>query len=305
MQIQSSLSQQLITLRDYIRWACSRFSRAGLYFGHGNDNALDEAMELVLASLDIPIGAESTLLDARLTLGERLQLLALIERRVSERIPLPYLLGEARFAGLKFSVDQRVLIPRSPIAELIEQGFEPWLQQQPVTSILDLCCGSGCIGIASAHYFAEATVDLADLSADALLVARKNIDRYDLAQQVFTVESDLFSALHGRRYQLIVSNPPYVDKNDLASMPAEYHYEPSMALGSGDDGLDICRRILAQASQFLTEDGILVVEVGNSCVALEQAYPQVPFTWVELERGGHGVFVFSRSELLQFQSLFV
>jgi ribosomal protein L3 glutamine methyltransferase len=198
-----------------------------------------------------------------------------------------------------------VLIPRSPIAELIAQGFQPWLTGQPVNRILDLCTGSGCIGIACAHYFEEAQIDLADLSAEALQVAEINISRYELNHRVNAIESDLFEALAGQQYDLIVSNPPYVDQEDLASMPAEYKHEPALALASGNDGLDITRRMLKQAAQLLTEDGVLVVEVGNSCGALERAYPSVPFTWLEFENGGHGVFVFNRQELLQYQQLFV
>ncbi|MCP4465779.1 MAG: 50S ribosomal protein L3 N(5)-glutamine methyltransferase [Halieaceae bacterium] len=231
-------------------------------------------------------------------------LVALIERRCKERLPLPYLTGEAWFAGLSFSVDERVLIPRSPIAELIERGFEPWLANQSVASILDLCTGGGCIGIACAHYFEEAAIDLADLSDDALAVAADNIARYELQQRVSTIQSDLFSALQGRSYDLIVSNPPYVDTEDLASMPAEYQHEPALALGSGADGLVLPRRILREAPRHLNDGGLLVVEVGNSGIALEQAFPGVAFTWVEFERGGHGVFVFSREELVQLAGEF-
>ncbi len=304
METQAQICQQLTTLRDYIRWAASCFSRADVYFGHGTDNAVDESLQLVLYSVGIPLGAEQDFLDAQLTQTERMDVLKLIERRINERLPLPYLTGKAWFAGLPFKVDSRVLIPRSPIAELIQQGFEPWLGQQPVHSILDLCTGGGCIGIACAHFFEEAVVDLSDLSSEALALAAENVESYELSHRVRTVESDIFSALEGRRYQLIVSNPPYVDQQDLASMPAEFHHEPAMALGSGHDGLDITRVILREAGRHLTEDGILVVEVGNSGLALEQAYPQVPFTWLEFERGGHGVFVFNRAELLAYETAF-
>ena len=296
MQTHDQICRQLVTLRDYIRWGASCFKRADVYFGHGTDNALDESLYLVLHCLGLSHGSEVNLLDARLTHTERIAVLELIERRINERMPLPYLTGEAWFAGLPFTVDARVLIPRSPIAELIRQGFEPWLAQQPVHAILDLCTGSGCIGISCAHYFAEAEVDLADISAAALEVAAHNIKRHELGHRVRTIASDVFSALGDRRYQLIVSNPPYVDSEDLASMPAEYHHEPAMALGSGQDGLDITRIILREASRYLS------VEVGNSALALEQAYPQVPFTWLEFERGGHGVFVFSRAELLAHEA---
>jgi ribosomal protein L3 glutamine methyltransferase len=304
MQSPDQIVSELHTIRDYIRWSISRMSEAGVYCGHGTDNIVDEASRLVLHSLGIPAEAELNLLDASLTRPERLALLQLLDQRVNERIPLPYLLGESWFAGMPFTVDQRVLIPRSPLAELIEQGFEPWLQQQPVSAILDLCTGSGCIGIACAHYFEEAEVDLADLSPVALEVAELNIQRYELQGRVRVVESDLFSALAGKRYQLIVSNPPYVDQQDLADMPAEYHHEPSIALGSGEDGLDLTRQILREASDYLTDDGILVVEVGNSGLALEQAFPAVAFTWLEFERGGHGVFAFTKAELQHYQPQF-
>ena len=297
MTSKNSLAQQLTTIRDYIRWAVSCFNRADIYFGHGTDNAMDEALRLVLFSAGIPLGSQADFLDAKLSQQERLAVLDLIAQRVEQRMPLPYLTGEAWFAGLAFKVDARVLIPRSPVAELIQQGFEPWLAYQSVDSILDLCTGGG---IACAHYFEEASVDLADLSADALDVANENIARYELNPRVRAVQSDLFSGLAGRQYQLIVSNPPYVDSEDLASMPAEYQHEPAMALGSGDDGLDITRCILCEAADYLTEEGILVVEVGNSGIALEQVYSEVPFTWVEFEQGGHGVFVFTRAELRQY-----
>ncbi|WP_101760366.1 50S ribosomal protein L3 N(5)-glutamine methyltransferase [Oceanicoccus sp. KOV_DT_Chl] len=300
----NELTEQLTTLRDYIRWAVSEFTRAGIYYGHGTDNALDEALQLVLYSVAVPMGSEANLLDAQLTLIERQQVLGLIKRRVEERIPVPYITGVAWYAGLAFNVDERVLIPRSPIAELTEQGFEPWVSGRPLNRILDLCTGSGCIGIACAHYFEEASIDLADLSADALVVAESNISRYELNHRVTAIQSDVFAQLGGQVYDLIVSNPPYVDVEDLAAMPAEYQHEPAMALGSGEDGLDLCRQILREAAAYLSADGLLVVEVGNSCIALEQAFPDVAFTWLEFERGGHGVFVMTRDELLQYQSFF-
>lgn len=303
MESSDQVASQLGTVRDYVRWAVSRFTKSGVYYGHGTDNAFDEALQLVLYTLGIPLGSESILLDAKLTKKERDLVLTVIDTRVKERIPVPYLTGEAWFCGLAFSVDERVLIPRSPIAELIEQGFEPWLAGRSVESILDLCTGSGCIGIACAHYFEEAEVDLADLSADALTVAQKNIDRYELGHRIRAVESDVFQALSGKKYDLIVSNPPYVDAEDLASMPKEYHHEPALALASGFDGLDITRQILLDAEHHLNEGGLLVVEVGNSCLALEEAFSEVPFTWVEFERGGHGVFVFTREELFQYRAI--
>lgn len=304
MENSQQIATQLHTIRDLLRWAVSQFGRSGIYYGHGTDNALDEALELVLTTLKIPRGGEQLLLDARLTVEEKTLLLTTIDTRCRERIPLAYLTGEAMFAGLSFKVDERVLIPRSPIAELIEQGFEPWLSGQPVARVLDLCTGGGCIGIACAHYFDDAEVHLADLSADALQVAASNIERFELDYRVATRQSDLFEDLDGEVYDLIVSNPPYVDNEDLSSMPAEYQHEPSMALGSGEDGLELTRRILQQAGDHLSDNGLLVVEVGNSCIALEQAFPEVAFTWVEFERGGHGVFVFSKLELEAYADQF-
>lgn len=293
----------LTTIRDFIRWGASRFSAAGLYFGHGTDNAWDESVQLVLHTLHLSVqDSRPEWLDARLTLSEQQAVARMFDRRIRERVPAAYLTGEAWFAGLKFHVDSRVLVPRSPIAELIEAGFEPWLEREP-ERVLDLCTGSGCIGIACAYAFEQAQVDLSDISPDALAVARENIALHQLDDRVAAVESDLFSGLSGRQYDLIVSNPPYVDARDLAAMPAEYHAEPALGLASGDDGLDFTRRLLAQAAEHLSEDGLLVVEVGNSQQALEQAFPSLPMVWVEFERGGHGVFVLPASALRAYSGV--
>lgn len=292
----SDVTNSLETVRDFLRWAVSRFRKHGLYFGHGTDNPWDEAGFLVMHALHLPAGGDPRFLDARLTVQEKREVLALLEKRIQSRLPAPYLTGEAWFAGLPFTVDERVLIPRSPLAELIEKGFDPWLPQTP-QSILDLCTGSGCIGIACAYAFDEADVVVSDISADALDVARINIERHELTEQVRAVQSDLFSGLAGERFDLIVSNPPYVDERDYREMPAEYHHEPELALASGHDGLDFTRRLLHEAADHLTENGILIVEVGNSWVALEEAFPDIPFTWLELERGGHGVFLLHRDDL--------
>lgn len=289
-------AHELFTIRDWLRFAVSRFEEAEVFFGHGTDNPWDEAVQLVLRSLHLPLENNTIFLDARLTSQERRLLGERIERRVVQRVPTAYLVREAWFMGLPFTVDERVLIPRSPMAELLEAGLEPWLGGQSAARILDLCTGSGCIGIAAAYVFAEAEVELADISADALAVARTNIQRHALDGRVKTVESDLFAALDGR-YDIILSNPPYVDAADLAAMPAEFRHEPVLGLEAGDDGLDLAHRILAEAPNFLSENGLLIVEVGNSWPALEAAYPELPFTWVEFEQGGGGVFVLSARDL--------
>lgn len=291
-----STAQQLLNIRDCIRWGASRFAAAGLYFGHGSDNAWDEASYLVLHTLHLPWDSSPQVLDARLTLEERRQVLAVLDRRIGERIPAAYITGEAWFAGLRFHIDRRVLVPRSPLAELIERGFQPWLAGEP-GRILDLCTGSGCIGIACAAAFPGAEVELSDISGEALVVARQNIELHQLQQRVSSWQGDLFAAVGGRRYELIVANPPYVDAEDLAAMPPEYRAEPALGLASGADGLDLVRRLLAEAADHLSPGGLLVVEVGNTWPALERAYPGVDFTWVEFERGGHGVFVLGEAQL--------
>lgn len=296
--ITNDLCDELFTLRDFIRWGASEFTGAKLYFGHGTDNAWDEAEQLVLHAINLtpPLGEEW--LDARLTRVERARVVQNLRRRVDERIPAAYITGQAWFAGLPFVVDERVLVPRSPIGELIQKQFSPWLADEPA-QILDLCTGSGCIGIACAYAFPNAEVQLSDISFDALEVAEENIQQHDLEDRVFAMQSDLFANLAGQKFDLIVSNPPYVDADDLASMPPEYHAEPEIGLGSGDDGLDFTRRLLQEAGDYLTDDGVLIVEVGNSWVALEEAYPDLPFTWIEFERGGHGVFMLRKSDLLK------
>lgn len=299
-----NISNELQTIRDYLRWGVSEFGRAGLFFGHGTDNAYDEARVLVSHVLNLPFDFEPDLLDARLAMFEREAILGLLKRRIDERVPAAYLTKEAWFGGLSFYVDERVLVPRSPIAELIAQDFEPWLSGSYPQRILDLCTGSGCIGIACAYQFEEARVDLADISLDAINVADINIARHELSDRVRAVQSDVFEWLEGEHYDLIVSNPPYVDAEDLADMPAEYHREPALGLASGPDGLDITRQILRNAAKYLNTGGVIVVEVGNSCVALDEAFPTVPFMWLEFERGGHGVFVMTKEQLLEYADSF-
>ncbi|MCE9679543.1 50S ribosomal protein L3 N(5)-glutamine methyltransferase [Shewanella sp. AS1] len=297
---------ELRTIGDMLRWAVSRFNDANIYYGHGTDNAWDEAIALVFHALHLPEEIGQQVIHANLTSSEKHKIVELIIRRVRERLPVPYLTNKAYFAGLEFFVDSRVLVPRSPIAEMIANRFSPWLYNKPVNRILDLCTGSGCIAIACAYEFEDAEVDALDLSTDALDVAQINIETLDVMDRVFPIESDLFSAIpRAPQYDLIVSNPPYVDAEDLGDMPDEYHHEPEMGLASGRDGLDLTKRILANAADYLTEDGVLVVEVGNSMVHLIEQFPDVPFTWVSFENGGDGVFVLTRQQLVENESLFV
>ncbi|MFP3978351.1 50S ribosomal protein L3 N(5)-glutamine methyltransferase [Marinobacter sp. KMM 10035] len=293
--------EDLHTVRDYLRYASSQFAAAPVFFGHGTDNVWDEAVHLVMRSLYLPLENNTLFMDARLTRDERQLVLERIRRRIDERVPLAYLLGEAWFMGMPFHVDERVLVPRSPIGELIENGFQPWLGAKPVERILDLCTGSGCIGIGAATVFEEATVDLSDISPDALAVAESNIEFHELQDRVRTVQSDVFANISGR-YDIIVSNPPYVDAEDMGDMPDEFHHEPVLGLAAGDDGLDIAHRIIAGAAEHLTPGGLLIVEVGNSWVALDEAYPELPFTWLEFSNGGDGVFAITEQDLRQWQS---
>lgn len=287
---------ELVTIQDVVRWAVTEFNRAGLFYGHGTDNAWDEAVQLILPSLNLDLQGNVMILQSRLTKRERLMLIELIITRIEQRIPVAYLTNSAWFAGLEFYVDERTLVPRSPIAELIEAKFSPWVNKAP-QRILDLCTGSGCIAIACAYIFPDAEVDAVDLSEDALEVADINIQNHGLSQQVYPIQSDLFSGVENEKYDLIVSNPPYVDAEDMANLPEEYKHEPELGLACGNDGLDLVRDMLRQASGMLNEEGILFVEVGNSQVHLQKAYPEIPFQWIEFSIGGHGVFVLTKAQL--------
>lgn len=292
------MSEQLHTIADYVRFGASQFNQAELYFGHGTDNALDEAINLVMFQLSLPSELVDEMMECRLVSQEKQAILQLFERRIMEGLPAAYLTNQATFCGLPFYVDERVLVPRSPIGELIENKFSGLIENSP-KRILDLCTGSGCIAIACAVNFPDAEVDALDLSIDALNVAQINIEGHGLTEQVIPIQSDVFSGVEGQSYDLIVSNPPYVDQEDVDALPQEFLHEPEMGLGSGFDGLDITRQILAQAAEHLSDNGVLICEVGNSQVHLMAAFPTVPFQWLTFERGGHGVFRITKAQLEQ------
>ena len=295
----------LSTLRDYIRWASSRFTQAGVSFGHGTVTALDEAAALVLHSLYQPYNLSEAYLNAVLTMDERQAVIAIIDRRINERIPAAYLTNEAIFAGLSFYVDDRVLVPRSPIAELIEQRFFPWKDEDQVGRILDLCTGSACIAIACAYAFPNALVDAVDLSADALAVAEINIENHQLSDSVTLYQSDLFNNLPAGLYDVIVSNPPYVCHEEWEQLPTEFRAEPDMGFKAGHTGLDIVLRILVDADNYLAEQAILIVEVGSSAQTLQNTFPDVSFYWLDFERGGDGVFLLTAEQVHDYHDLFI
>ena len=292
--------EDLRTAQDFWRWAASRFSEHDLFYGHGTVNAWDEAGALVMQSLELPHHYIEAIGPCRLTRSERQLIAERAAERINSRRPLPYITGKAYFCNLEFIVDERVLIPRSPIAELIQNRFQPWLGDREPERILDLCCGSACIAIACAQAFPDARIDASDISGDALDVAEQNVAAYQLEEQVALIQSDGLTELAGEQYDLIVCNPPYVDAEDFASVPPEYQHEPALALESGEDGLDFVRRLLNEAANFLTPGGLLICEVGNSMRHVMEQFPQVPFTWLEFEHSDDGVFLISREELRQY-----
>jgi ribosomal protein L3 glutamine methyltransferase len=295
----SEAAHDLKTVRDYLRFAVSRFNQAKLFFGHGSSDAYDEAAYLILHTLHLPLDRLEPFLDAHLTDGERNEVLNIIHRRVEHRIPAAYLTHQALLGEFSFYVDERVIVPRSFIAELLLEQLRPWIAEpEAIANILDLCTGSGCLAILAAHAFPEASVDAVDLSPAALAVAERNITDYQLQDRISLIESDLFAKLDNKQYDLIISNPPYVDAESVAALPQEYLHEPKLALGSGNDGLDATRVILEHAAQHLTENGILVVEIGHNRDVLEAAYPGLPFTWLDVSAGDQFVFMLHRNDFI-------
>lgn len=289
---------ELVTVRDWLRYAVTRFNRAGIFCGHGVHDSFDEAVWLILGTLALPLDRLEPFMDACIPSEERLALLEAIEQRADERIPTAYLLGEAWLGDFRFTVDSRVIVPRSFFAELLEDGFAPWVEDpEAVVSALDLCTGSGCLAILMAHAFPNAEVCAVDLSEDALEVARINVADYGLQDRIELVHGDVFEGLEGRRFDLILSNPPYVTAEAMDALPPEYLHEPQMALASGEDGLDVVRRLLAEAADHLNPGGILAVEVGHNRDIVEAAFPDLPFQWLSTRGGDDMVFLLHREDL--------
>lgn len=293
-----SLLAELHTVRDWLRWGVSRFNEARLFFGHGSDNAYDEAAYLILHALHLPLDRLEPFLDARLAHAERLAVLNLLQQRIARRVPAAYLTQEAWLGDFRFYVDERVIVPRSYFAELLAEGFAPWIDDpDDVEDALDLCTGSGCLAILMAHAFPYARIDAVDISPPALEVARRNVADYQLEDRVRLVESDVFDGLKGRRYDLIISNPPYVTSEAMANLPAEYRQEPALALGAGEDGLDVVRRILAEAKQHLKPGGLLAIEVGHNRDLVDAAFPELPLTWIDTPSSEDKLFLVRADDL--------
>ena len=296
--------QNADSLRDVILAAQAYLEEAGVWFGHGTDNALDEAAWLVSHALGLDPDFAEEILSHSLTEAEKATVATLLQRRVDERLPAAYLTGRAWFAGLPFYVDERVLVPRSPIAELIGNGFRPWLEPERIERVLDLCTGSGCIAIATAFALPQAQVDASDISAGALDVALRNVREHALEDRLHLFDSDLFNGLPEQRYDLIISNPPYVDAEDMAALPDEYRREPELGLAAGSRGLDLVIPMLRDAADYLTPEGVIIVEVGNSAEALNRQFPHIPFIWLDFEYGGEGVFLLEAGQLCDYHSDF-
>ena len=294
----TALIDELVTVRDWLRWAVSRFTEARLHFGHGTDNACDEATWLILHALHLPHDRLEPFLDARLSRDERLGVLNLLEQRIVRRLPAAYLTHEAWLCGYRFHVDERVIVPRSYFGELLAEGFAPWLDDpRSVARALDLCTGSGCLAIIMADALPNADIDAVDISAEALAVARRNVVEHGREDRIRLVQSDLLDGLTGCRYDLIVCNPPYVTAESVATLPMEYRHEPALALGAGDDGLDVVRRLLAGAADHLGDDGLLFVEVGHNADIVEAAFPDLSFTWIDSASAEGKVFMLRQAEL--------
>jgi ribosomal protein L3 glutamine methyltransferase len=291
-------ADELLTIMDFLRFSLSCANQSELYYGHGTDNAWDDMHSLVLRSLSLPYDVDHMLLHGKLTTRERKHLIQQLDKRINQRVPVPYLIKEAYFYDLPFYVDERVLIPRSPIAELIRAEFSPWIEYDNVHRILDLCTGSGCIAIACCHAFPNAEVDAIDISSEALSVAQMNKARFSLDEQLDLIASDCFANISGRQYDVIVSNPPYVGKVEMQTLPDEFRHEPVLALEASNNGLSVVETILKNAHNFLSDHGILIVEVGNSEEALVEAYPSLPFLWLDLSEGGSGVFLLTKQQLM-------
>jgi len=290
-------SSHSITIRELINDVSFQFVESDIFYGHGTDNAFDEAVYLIFSVLDLPFDIADDTLNQKIGPEIMDNILDLARQRIRDRKPVAYLVNKAWFAGLQFFVDERVLIPRSPLAELIEEQFVPWLDETGVSRILDIGTGSGCIAITSAMSLPGASIDAVDISSDALDVARINVQTYNLNDRVNLIKSNLYDSVETKKYDLIISNPPYVNTLDMASLPEEYKYEPGMGLAAGVNGLDITRKIINESKQYMSEKGILIVEVGNRQADLENAFPDLPFTWLEFERGGDGVFLLTADDL--------
>ena len=299
-----AIAGELYTIRDLVRWGMSQFNKEGLCFAHGMPNALDEAVYLCLATLHLPPDLGEHYFDCRLTHNEKRSVLENYRERLNKRIPAAYITNEAWFAGLSFYVDQRVLIPRSPIAELIQQRFVPWIEAESVGSVLDLCTGSGCIAIGCAYAFEHASIVGSDVSRDALDVAAINRDNHALEDRLQLIQSDLFENIPAQKFDIIVANPPYVSEREMSQLDREFSYEPGGGLAAGEAGMDIVIPILQQAGSYLSDHGILVVEVGYSMPALVQLLPDVPFTWLEFSHGGEGVFLLDAEQVRSCQQMF-